>query len=140
MDHPGGYHHLSASASIRKVTKTRLCCVVPRWACCASLLEVLNLNLIRKTPTGRSGSVCSGDKLTNANVVDDAIDYANASALGYQDEGGYTVDTIRAVLARRPDPSGRFDACMKAVSLLPHRRSLCAARTSASPNTPGESH
>lgn len=57
-----------------------------------------------------------GDKLTNANVVDDVIDFMlGRFRARYQDEG-YTVDTIRAVLARRPTRPADFDARMKAVS------------------------
>ena len=42
----------------------------------------------------------------------------------YQDEG-YTVDTIRAVLARRPTRPADFDARMKAVSHFRTLRSSC---------------
>lgn len=62
-----------------------------------------------------------GEKLTNANVVDDVIDFMlGRFRARYQDEG-YGVDTIRAVLARRPTRPADFDARMKAVS---HFRTL----------------
>jgi glycyl-tRNA synthetase beta chain len=48
----------------------------------------------------------------------------------YQDEG-YTVDTIQAVLARRPTRSADFDARMKAVS---HFRTLEASSALAAAN------
>ncbi|KDQ00123.1 hypothetical protein EN35_11835 [Rhodococcus qingshengii] len=48
----------------------------------------------------------------------------------YQDEG-YTVDTIQAVLARRPTRPADFDARMKAVS---HFRTLDAAAALAAAN------
>ncbi len=53
-----------------------------------------------------------------------------ASAPWYQDEG-YTVDTIQAVLARRPTRPADFDARMKAVS---HFRTLDAAASLAAAN------
>ncbi len=74
-----------------------------------------NLNLDLQTLTEEAVRLY-GDKLTNANVVDDVIDFMlGRFRARYQDEG-YTVDTIRAVLARRPTRPADFDARMKAVS------------------------
>lgn len=74
-----------------------------------------NLNLDLQTLTEEAVRLY-GDKLTNANVVDDVIDFMlGRFRARYQDEG-YTVDTIQAVLARRPTRPADFDARMKAVS------------------------
>ena len=62
-----------------------------------------------------------GDKLTNANVVDDVIDFMLGRFRAWYQDEGYTVDTIQAVLARRPTRPADFDARMKAVS---HFRTL----------------
>ncbi|MGS9184033.1 glycine--tRNA ligase subunit beta, partial [Salmonella enterica subsp. enterica serovar Infantis] len=72
-----------------------------------------------------------GDKLTNDNVVDDLIDFMlGRFSAWYQDEG-YTVDTIPAVLARRPTRPADFDARMKAGS---HFRTLEEASALAAAN------
>lgn len=78
-----------------------------------------------------------GDKLTNANVVDDVIDFMLGRFRAWYQDEGYTVDTIRAVLARRPTRPADFDARMKAVS---HFRTWkkplrWRRRTSASPTS-----
>ncbi len=89
-----------------------------------------NLNLDLQTLTEEAVRLY-GDKLTNANVVDDVIDFMlGRFRARYQDEG-YTVDTIRAVLARRPTRPADFDARMKAVS---HFRTLDAAASLAAAN------
>ena len=62
-----------------------------------------------------------GDKLTNANVVDDVIDFMLGRFRAWYQDEGYGVDTIQAVLARRPTRPADFDARMKAVS---HFRTL----------------
>lgn len=82
-----------------------------------------NLNLDLQTLTEEAVRLY-GDKLTNANVVDDVIDFMlGRFRARYQDEG-YTVDTIRAVLARRPTRPADFDARMKAVSHFRTRKQL----------------
>ncbi len=89
-----------------------------------------NLNLDLQTLTEEAVRLY-GDKLTNANVVDDVIDFMlGRFRARYQDEG-YTVDTIRAVLARRPTRPADFDARMKAVS---HFRTTDAAAALAAAN------
>ncbi len=78
-----------------------------------------------------------GDKLTNGKVVDDVIDFMLGRFRAWYQDEGYSVDTIQAVLARRPTKPADFDARMKAVS---HFRTLeeaaaLAAATSASPTS-----
>ena len=72
-----------------------------------------------------------GDKLTNSNVVDDVIDFMLGRFRAWYQEEGHAVDTIQAVLARRPTRPADFDARMKAVS---HFRTLDAAQTLAAAN------
>ena len=82
-----------------------------------------NLNLDLQTLTEEAVRLY-GDKLTNANVVDDVIDFMLGRFRAWYQDEGYTVDTIQAVLARRPTRPADFDARMKAVS---HFRTLEAA-------------
>ncbi|WP_440866402.1 glycine--tRNA ligase subunit beta [Symbiopectobacterium purcellii] len=72
-----------------------------------------------------------GDKLTNANVVDDVIEFMLGRFRAWYQEEGHSVDTIQAVLARRPTRPADFDARVKAVS---HFRSLEAATALAAAN------
>ena len=72
-----------------------------------------------------------GSKLTNANVVDDVIDFMLGRFRAWYQEEGHSVDTIQAVLARRPTKPADFDARMKAVS---HFRTLEAASALAAAN------
>ncbi len=72
-----------------------------------------------------------GDKLTNAQVVDDVIDFMLGRFRAWYQEEGHAVDTIQAVLARRPTRPADFDARMKAVS---HFRTLDAAQSLAAAN------
>ncbi|WAT00676.1 glycine--tRNA ligase subunit beta [Rouxiella chamberiensis] len=72
-----------------------------------------------------------GDKLTNANVVDDVVDFMLGRFRAWYQEEGHAVDTIQAVLARRPTKPADFDARVKAVS---HFRTLEAAATLAAAN------
>ncbi|SQJ08278.1 glycine-tRNA synthetase subunit beta [Salmonella enterica subsp. enterica] len=102
---------------------------MPRWACCASLLR-RNLNLDLQTLTEEAARLY-GDKLTNANVVDDVIDFMLGRFRAWYQDEGYTVDTIQAVLARRPTRPADFDARMKAVS---HFRTLEEASALAAAN------
>lgn len=71
-----------------------------------------------------------GDKLTNGNVVNDVIDFMLGRFRAWYQDQGYAVDTIQAVLARRPTQPADFDARMKAVSYfrtLPEAAALAAA-------------
>ena len=72
-----------------------------------------------------------GDKLSNANVVDEVIDFMLGRFRAWYQEEGHSVDTIQAVLARRPTRPADFDARMKAVS---HFRTLEASATLAAAN------
>jgi len=72
-----------------------------------------------------------GDKPNNGRGGDGVFGVMRARCrAGYQDEG-YAVDTIQAVLARRPTRPADVDARMKAVS---HVRSLDAASALAAAN------
>nr|WP_113865625.1 glycine--tRNA ligase subunit beta [Brenneria salicis]NMN90021.1 glycyl-tRNA synthetase beta chain [Brenneria salicis ATCC 15712 = DSM 30166]RBP64330.1 glycyl-tRNA synthetase beta chain [Brenneria salicis ATCC 15712 = DSM 30166]RLM31447.1 glycine--tRNA ligase subunit beta [Brenneria salicis ATCC 15712 = DSM 30166] len=72
-----------------------------------------------------------GDKLTNAKVVDDVIEFMLGRFRAWYQEEGHSVDTIQAVLARRPTRPADFDARVKAVS---HFRTLDAAAALAAAN------
>ncbi|AIR64448.1 glycine--tRNA ligase subunit beta [Cedecea neteri] len=72
-----------------------------------------------------------GSKLTNTNVVDEVIDFMLGRFRTWYQEEGHAVDTIQAVLARRPTKPADFDARMKAVS---HFRTLEAAASLAAAN------
>ncbi|AXF77680.1 glycine--tRNA ligase subunit beta [Erwinia tracheiphila] len=72
-----------------------------------------------------------GSKLSNAQVVDEVIDFMLGRFRTWYQEEGHSVDTIQAVLARRPTRPADFDARMKAVS---HFRTLEAAATLAAAN------
>ena len=89
-----------------------------------------NLNLDLQTLTEEAVRLY-GDKLTNAKVVDDVIDFMLGRFRAWYQDEGYTVDTIQAVLARRPTRPADFDARMKAVS---HFRTLEAASALAAAN------
>ncbi len=84
-----------------------------------------NLNLDLQTLTEEAVRLY-GDKLTNANVVDDVIDFMLGRFRAWYQDEGYTVDTIRAVLARRPTRPADFDARMKAVSHFRTPGSSCS--------------
>ncbi|REF26723.1 glycyl-tRNA synthetase beta chain [Xenorhabdus cabanillasii] len=72
-----------------------------------------------------------GDKLTNENVVDDVVEFMLGRFRTWYQEQGYSVDTIQAVLARRPTQPADFDACVKAVT---HFRTLDEAVSLAAAN------
>ncbi|WP_219952260.1 glycine--tRNA ligase subunit beta [Dickeya zeae] len=72
-----------------------------------------------------------GDKLTNANVIDDVIEFMLGRFRAWYQEEGHSVDTIQAVLARRPTRPADFDARVKAVS---HFRTLEQAEALAAAN------
>jgi glycyl-tRNA synthetase beta chain len=58
-------------------------------------------------------------------VVDDVIDFMLGRFRAWYQDEGYTVDTIQAVLARRPTRPADFDARMKAVSTSVLSKILC---------------
>jgi glycyl-tRNA synthetase beta chain len=72
-----------------------------------------------------------GDKLTNANVEDDVIDFMLGRFRAWYQDEGHSVDVILAVLALRPTQPADFDKRVKAVS---HFRSLDAAESLAAAN------
>ncbi|CAM3817913.1 glycine--tRNA ligase subunit beta [Xenorhabdus thuongxuanensis] len=72
-----------------------------------------------------------GDKLTNKKAVDDVVEFMLGRFRAWYQELGYSVDTIQAVLARRPTQPADFDARMKAVT---HFRTLDAAVSLAAAN------
>lgn len=72
-----------------------------------------------------------GDKLTNQKVVDEVIDFMLGRFRAWYQEEGHSVDTIQAVLARRPTKPADFDARMKAVS---HFRTLESSSALAAAN------
>ncbi|WP_340613924.1 glycine--tRNA ligase subunit beta [Xenorhabdus thailandensis] len=72
-----------------------------------------------------------GDKLTNEKAVDDVVEFMLGRFRAWYQELGYSVDTIQAVLARRPTQPADFDARMQAVT---HFRTLDAAVSLAAAN------
>ncbi|MDF3635898.1 DALR anticodon-binding domain-containing protein, partial [Enterobacter cloacae] len=89
-----------------------------------------NLNLDLQTLTEEAVRLY-GDKLTNAKVVDDVIDFMLGRFRAWYQDEGYSVDTIQAVLARRPTRPADFDARMEAGS---HFRTLEAGSARAAAN------
>lgn len=88
----------------------------------------LPLDLARLIPEAMN---LYGDKLTNENVWDDVEVYMLGRFRAWYQEQGYSVDTIQAVLARRPTMPADFDARVKAVS---HFRTLESALALAAAN------
>jgi len=72
-----------------------------------------------------------GEKLTNAKVVDEVVDFMLGRFRAWYQEEGHAVDTIQAVLARRPTKPADFDARVKAVTYF---RTLEAAAALAAAN------
>lgn len=72
-----------------------------------------------------------GSKLSNAKVVDEVIDFMLGRFRSWYQEEGHSVDTLQAVLARRPTRPADFNARMKAVS---HFRTLEASAALAAAN------
>lgn len=72
-----------------------------------------------------------GSKLTNTKVVDDVVDFMLGRFRAWYQEEGHAVDTIQAVLARRPTKPADFDARVKAVT---HFRTLEEAAALAAAN------
>lgn len=71
------------------------------------------------------------EKLTNDAVVNDVIDFMLARFRAWYQSQGHSVDTIQAVLARRPTRPADFDARVRAVSSF---RTLEEAAALASAN------
>lgn len=72
-----------------------------------------------------------GDKLTNATVEDDVVEFMLGRFNAWYKDEGFSVDIIQAVLARRPTKPADFDRRVKAVS---HFRELEAAEALAAAN------
>lgn len=72
-----------------------------------------------------------GDKLTNANVVTEVVDFMLGRFRAWYQEEGISVDVIQAVLARRPTKPADFDARVRAVA---HFRTLDSAEALAAAN------
>lgn len=89
-----------------------------------------NLSLDLQTLTEEAARLY-GSKLTNAKVVDDVIDFMLGRFPTWYQEEGHAVDTIQAVLARRPTRPADFDARVKAVT---HFRTLAEATALAAAN------
>jgi glycyl-tRNA synthetase beta chain len=89
-----------------------------------------NLSLDLQTLTEQAVALY-GDKLTNSKVIDDVIDFMLGRFRAWYQEEGHSVDTIQAVLARRPTKPADFDARVKAVSYF---RTLDEAATLAAAN------
>ncbi len=71
------------------------------------------------------------DKLTNANVESDVIEFMLGRFRAWYQDEGFSVDIIQAVLARHPTKPTDFDQRVKAVS---HFRGLDAAESLAAAN------
>ncbi|WP_145524589.1 glycine--tRNA ligase subunit beta [Yersinia vastinensis] len=72
-----------------------------------------------------------GTKLTNTKAVDEVVEFMLGRFRAWYQEAGYSVDTIQAVLARRPTRPADFDARVKAVTYF---RTLDAAAALAAAN------
>jgi glycyl-tRNA synthetase beta chain len=72
-----------------------------------------------------------GEKLTNPRVVEDVVDFMLGRFRAWYQEEGHSVDTILAVLARRPTRPADFDARVRGVSYF---RTLDAAASLAAAN------
>ncbi|PSV17524.1 glycine--tRNA ligase subunit beta [Photobacterium kishitanii] len=72
-----------------------------------------------------------GDKLTNANVDSDVIEFMLGRFRAWYQDAGFSIDVIQAVLAMHPTQPADFDKRVKAVS---HFRDLDAAESLAAAN------
>ncbi|WP_297482513.1 glycine--tRNA ligase subunit beta [uncultured Photobacterium sp.] len=72
-----------------------------------------------------------GDKLTNANVDSDVIEFMLGRFRAWYQDAGFSIDVIQAVLAMHPTQPSDFDKRVKAVS---HFRDLDAAESLAAAN------
>ena len=79
----------------------------------------------------RKSAALFGDKLTNANVVEDVVDFMLGRFRAWYQDEGIAVDVIQAVLARRPTKPADFDVRVRAVS---HFRTLDSAEALAAAN------
>lgn len=79
----------------------------------------------------RKSAALFGDKLTNANVVEDVVDFMLGRFRAWYQDEGIAVDAIQAVLARRPTRPADFDVRVRAVS---HFRTLDSAEALAAAN------
>ncbi|MBE7394668.1 glycine--tRNA ligase subunit beta [Pasteurella multocida] len=79
----------------------------------------------------KKSSALFGDKLINANVVEDVVEFMLGRFRAWYQDEGIAVDVIQAVLARRPTKPSDFDARVRAVS---HFRALEAAEALAAAN------
>lgn len=66
------------------------------------------------------------DKLTNANVVEEVVDFMLGRFRAWYQDEGFDVDVIQAVLARCPTKPADFDARVKAVSYFRELESAAA--------------
>ncbi|MGK8933707.1 glycine--tRNA ligase subunit beta [Pluralibacter gergoviae] len=89
-----------------------------------------NLNLDLQSLTEEAVRLY-GEKLTNVNVVSEVVDFMLGRFRAWYQDEGYAVDTIQAVLARRPTRPADFNARVKAVS---HFRTLDEAAALAAAN------
>ncbi|WP_072054696.1 glycine--tRNA ligase subunit beta [Aliivibrio fischeri] len=87
-----------------------------------------NLDLVELVAKAQS---LFGDKLSNANVATEVIDFMLGRFRAWYQDEGFSVDIIQAVLARRPTKPADFDKRVKAVS---HFRELDAAESLAAAN------
>lgn len=67
-----------------------------------------------------------GDKLTNANVANDVVDFMLGRFRAWYQDAGVPVDVIQAVLARRPTTPVDFDARIRAVDQFRHLEAATA--------------
>lgn len=79
----------------------------------------------------RKSAALFGDKLINANVVEDVVGFMLGRFRAWYQDEGIAVDVIQAVLARRPTRPADFDARVRAVS---HFRTLDSAEALAAAN------
>ncbi|MFU2124012.1 glycine--tRNA ligase subunit beta [Gallibacterium anatis] len=99
-------------------------------------LGVLRIIVEKKLPLdlvdlAQKAAALYGDKLSNANVVEDVVDFILGRFRAWYQEEGISVDVIQAVLACRPTKPADFDARVKAVN---HFRTLDAAQALAAAN------
>ncbi|MDH2997694.1 glycine--tRNA ligase subunit beta [Pasteurellaceae bacterium LFhippo2] len=99
-------------------------------------LGVLRIIVEKKLPLDlvelvKASAQSFGDKLTNANVIDEVVDFMLGRFRAWYQDEGMNVDEIQAVLARRPTKPADFDARVRAVS---HFRTLDSAEALAAAN------
>lgn len=87
-----------------------------------------NLDLVDLVAKAKS---LFADRLTNANVEQDVIEFMLGRFRAWYQDEGFSVDIIQAVLARNPTKPADFDQRVKAVS---HFRALEAAESLAAAN------